>query len=137
MLETNGTLVPTLRKVAAQLAYVSMDVKLRSVDGELVAPATQSKFLDVAVAAGATTFVKVVIGPETDLDEFDSAIAMVARASAGLEIPVEVFLQPLTPFGAARVAPGPEQVLALHERGLRIHPRIRVIPQTHKAIGQL
>ena len=137
MLETNGTLVPSLRKAGNHLAYVSMDLKLRSVDGELVAPTTQAKFLDEALASGATTWVKVVIGPDTDPDEFDAGIAMVAGASAGRDVPIEVFLQPLTPFGAATVAPTPEQVLELQERALRIHPRVRVVPQTHKTIGQL
>jgi 7-carboxy-7-deazaguanine synthase len=137
MLETNATLVPPFRKVAALVTYVSMDVKLRSVDGELVAPTTQAKFLGEALAAGATTWVKVVIGPDTDPDEFDAAITMVAGASTGRDAPVEVFLQPLTPFGVATAAPSPGQVLELHERALRIHPRVRVVPQTHKAIGQL
>ena len=137
MLETNGTLVPPLRKVVDHLAYVSMDLKLRSVDGELVAPATQAKFLGEALASGATTWVKLVIGPDTDPDEFDAGIAMVAEASGGRDAPIEIFLQPLTPFGAAMTAPSPEQVLELNERALRIHPRVRVVPQTHKAIGQL
>ncbi len=35
------------------LAYVSMDLKLPSVDGESVAPATQARFLDRALASGA------------------------------------------------------------------------------------
>jgi 7-carboxy-7-deazaguanine synthase len=137
MLETNGTLVPSLRKVVAHLAYVSMDLKLRSVDGELVAPTTQAKFLDEALASGTTTWVKVVIGPDTDPDEFAAGIAMVAGASDGRDAPIEIFLQPLTPFGLATAAPTPVQVLDLHERALRIHPRVRVVPQTHKAIGQL
>ncbi len=137
MLETNGTLVPPMRKLAGVVAYVSMDLKLRSVDGETVAAATQSTFLAAALASGATTWVKIVIGPTTDLDEFDAGIAMVAAASPDTSAPVEVFLQPLTPFGAATAAPSPEQVLALHDRALRLHPRVRVVPQTHKAIGQL
>jgi 7-carboxy-7-deazaguanine synthase len=137
MLETNGTLVPPLARLGQHLSYVSMDLKLRSVDGERVAPGTQSRFLHQALASGATTWVKVVVGPDTDHDEFDAGLAMVAQASAGRDHPIEVFLQPLTPFGAARAAPTPEQVLELHERALRIHPRVRVVPQTHKAIGQL
>ena len=137
MLETNGTLVPPMRRLSGAIAYVSMDLKLRSVDGETVAHATQSTFLAAALASGATTWVKVVIGPDTDPDEFDAGIAMVAAASSLAPAPVEVFLQPLTPFGAATVAPTPSQVLDLHERALRLHPRVRVVPQTHKAIGQL
>ena len=64
-------------------------------------------------------------------------MAMVAEASAGRTDPVEVFLQPLTPFGDASKAPTPNQVLELQERALRTHRRVRVVPQTHKAIGQL
>jgi organic radical activating enzyme len=137
MLETNGTLVPPMRRLVGMLDYVSMDLKLPSVDGEAVDPATQKAFLAESLAAGATTWVKVVVGPHTASDEFDAGIAMVAAASACMPRPIEVFLQPLTPFGAATEAPTPEQVLELHERALRIHPRVRVVPQTHKAIGQL
>jgi 7-carboxy-7-deazaguanine synthase len=140
MLETNGTLVPSMRRLAGTVAYVSMDLKLRSVDGETVAPTTQSAFLRAARSGGARTWVKVVVGPDTDLDEFDAGIAMVAAACAGPtadDPAVEVFLQPLTPFGSATAAPTPDQVLALQDRALRIHPRVRVVPQTHKAMGQL
>ena len=137
MLETNGTLVPPLTRMGSRLAYVSMDLKLRSVDGETVAPATQASFLAAALATGAVTWVKAVIGPDTDTDEFDAGIAMVAAASRSAPRPVEIFLQPLTPFGSAPTAPTPAQVLALHDRALRAHPRVRVVPQTHKAIGQL
>ena len=137
MVETNGTLVPALARVAPHLTYVSMDVKLPSVDGELVAPTTQARFLAAALASGLTTWVKIVVGPATDPDELDAAVAMVADASAGAPDPVEIFLQPLTPFGAADAGPTPAQVLELQERALRRHPRVRVVPQTHKAIGQL
>ncbi len=137
MLETNGTLVPPLRNLGRSLAYVSMDLKLPSVDAEHVAPATQSRFLAAALASGAPTWVKVVVGPGTDLDEFDAGIALVAAASAGQPRPIEIFLQPLTPFGDSPAAPTPGQVLGFQERALRIHPRVRVVPQTHKAIGQL
>ena len=77
MLETNGTLLPPLRRIGPDLAYVSMDLKLPSVDGELVAPTTQAGFLAASLASGATTWVKVVIGPDTAPDEFDAGIAMV------------------------------------------------------------
>jgi 7-carboxy-7-deazaguanine synthase len=137
MLETNGTLVPPMRRLIGALDYVSMDLKLPSVDGESVDPATQAAFIAASLASGAQTWVKIVIGAHTGTDEFDAGMSMVAAASAGMATPIEVFLQPLTPFGTAVDAPTPGQVLELQERALRIHPRVRVVPQTHKAIGQL
>jgi 7-carboxy-7-deazaguanine synthase len=149
MLETNGTLTSALKRVLPWIAYVSMDVKLPSVDGEQVAPGVQRRFLDTAIEAGITTWVKIVVGASTDPDQFDEAMSMVADAAGqvgvsdgrsdadGPDHRPEVFLQPVTPFGEVGESPSPEQVLALQERALRRYPRVRVIPQTHKAIGQL
>ncbi len=136
MLETNGTFVGGLGAVAPSLAYVSLDLKLASVDGEHVDPGTQERFLATALDAGLTTWVKVVLGPATDADELDAALDAVARR-AGDPPRVEVFLQPVTPFGTVSEAPSASRVLALQERALRRYPRVRVVPQTHKAIGQL
>jgi hypothetical protein len=141
MLETNGTLVGALTRALPWLAYVSMDIKLPSVDGEHVGPATQRRFLSAAVASGVVTWAKVVVGPSIDPEEFDRAVAMVASvadedAVTPAQMP-ELFLQPVTPFAGVSAAPTPDQVLELHERALRRYPRVRVIPQTHKAIGQL
>ena len=102
---------------------------------------------------------KIVVGASTDPGQFDEAMAMVAEAAghvlagdgrpdhgrpdrrrsdtAGTDRRPEVFLQPVTPFGKVAEAPSPDQVLALQERALRRYPRVRVVPQTHKAIGQL
>ncbi len=135
MLETNGTMVAALERCLPWLRYVSMDMKLPSVDGERVRADTQRRFLTAAVSSGATTWVKLVIGAATDPVEFDRAVATVASVARGHD--VEIFLQPVTPFGAVERAPSPTQVLELQERALRQHPRVRVVPQTHKAIGQL
>ncbi len=145
MLETNGTLVAALERIAPSLAYVSMDLKLPSVDSERVDPDTQRRFLRTALAAGLSTWVKIVVGPVTDPDELDRAVSMVAeeaarvrRGEGGVGRPFpEVFLQPVTPFGTVVEAPTPAQVLALQATALGRTPRVRVVPQTHKAIGQL
>ena len=157
MLETNGTLLPALRRVLPWITYVSMDVKLPSVDGERVAPEVQRTFLTAAIEAGATAWVKIVIGHSTDPRQFDDALQMVAEVAAltrpvstgpaaaggraaaagGSDRRPEVFLQPVTPFGTVDAAPTADQVLELQERALRRYPRVRVVPQTHKAIGQL
>jgi 7-carboxy-7-deazaguanine synthase len=147
MLETNGTLVGALTRTLPWLSHVSMDIKLTSVDGERVDPTTQARFLDTALAAGTTTWVKIVLGASTDGTEFDRAVDMVAAVAdrrcgrsgslGEVDRRPEIFLQPVTPFAAVATAPSPEQVLDLQERALRRYPRVRVVPQTHKAIGQL
>ena len=155
MLETNGTLVPALKRVLPWITYVSMDVKLPSVDGEQVAVDVQREFLATALEAGVTAWVKIVIGASTDPVQFDAALRMVAevaehgdragttrtaadRSAIGVSgHRPEVFLQPVTPFGTVDAGPSADQVLDLQERALRRYPRVRVVPQTHKAIGQL
>jgi 7-carboxy-7-deazaguanine synthase len=138
MAETNGTLVRGLEELVRWLTYVSMDVKLPSVDGEQVDPSVQRLFLEVALRAGVGSWVKVVIGPDTDGGELSGAVAMVAEVAALVPgaRPV-VYLQPVTPFAAVTEAPAPDQVLALQELALRIYPDVRVVPQTHRIIGQL
>ncbi len=144
MLETNGTLIGAFRRVLPWITWVSMDVKLPSVDGERVASDAQRDFLLTALAAGVETWVKIVIGDSTDTVELDEAVDMVAAAAdhavvagpPGATGPA-VFLQPVTPFGAVERSPSPELVLELQARALRRYPRVRVVPQTHKAIGQL
>jgi organic radical activating enzyme len=137
MLETNGTLVPALDRVAHRLRWISMDLKLPSVDGERVDPAVQRRFLARALAAGIGTWTKVVVGPDTDPAELDGAVRMVAAVSDEAGVAVELYLQPVTPFGTVRSGPSPGAVLDMQGRALAIHPAVRVVPQTHKAIGQL
>jgi len=138
MAETNGTLVGAIERIAPFLSYVSMDVKLPSVDGAGVTMADQRAFLDTALGAGLPTWVKIVVGSATDPSELDAAIDMVAAVASGQpgSPPPVVFLQPVTPFAAVTTAPSPEQVLGFQERALHRYRRVRVVPQTHKAIGQ-
>lgn len=132
-LETNGLLTSPLRRISALLSHVSMDVKLDSVDGEGVTLERHRRFLAAAVESVPHVYCKVVIGPNTGVRELAKAISMIASTAPD----IEVFLQPVTPFGRVTAAPTPERVLALHEAALRIHRRVRVVPQTHKTIGQL
>jgi organic radical activating enzyme len=132
-LETNGMLVSGLRRVSRYVDFVSMDIKLPSVDGEQVDPGVQSAFLRAARALCPQVFTKIVISAHTDATELDAALAMIHSEAPD----AEVFLQPVTPLGSVLDAPSPPQVLALQERALRVHGRVRVVPQTHKMIGQL
>ncbi len=63
---------------------------------------------------------------------------MVADASSRSSTAApEIYLQPVTPFGSVREAPSASLVLELQARALARYPHVRVVPQTHKAIGQL
>lgn len=131
MLETNGTLPAALAKVLDWVDLISMDWKLHSVDGQGVRPQVHRRFL--ALAARRRALVKIVLGPATDPDELAGAVESVHDVAPE----AEVFLQPVTPFAAVVAGPTPEQVLAWQELALRLHPRVRVVPQTHKMIAQL
>ncbi|HZU73624.1 MAG TPA: 7-carboxy-7-deazaguanine synthase QueE [Acidimicrobiales bacterium] len=132
-LETNGTLGRALARVLPWLDEVSMDLKLPSVDGEGVGPAAQSAFMAAVVGAGVALSAKIVLGAGTDEAELVAAV----KAVAAIAPAAGVFLQPVTPFGAVTEAPSPEQVLGWQELALAHHHDVRVIPQTHKQIGQL
>lgn len=130
-LETNGMLTAGLGRVLPWLSHVSMDIKLASVDGEGVPLETHAQFLKAA--AEVDVAVKIVLGPATDDGELAAAVSMVARTAPE----AAVYLQPVTPFAAVPAAPSPAQVLAWHELALRLHANVRVVPQTHKYLGQL
>ena len=130
-LETNGMLVGGLQRVLDWVDDIGMDVKLDSVDGQGVDLDTHGRFLELARQHNVS--VKIVIGPDTDPAELDTAVTMVA----GVAPAAAVYLQPVTPFAAVRRPPSPEQILELHDRALRLHADVRVVPQTHKMIGQL
>lgn len=129
-LETSGTLVDGLTRVLPWITHVSMDIKLHSVDAQGIDLDTHRKFLQTALARQA--FVKIVIGTTTSTDELEGAVRMVAETAPE----VTIYLQPVTPFAAVTEAPTPDHVLELQARALRIHRDVRVVPQTHKQIGQ-
>ena len=62
---------------------------------------------------------------------------LIARVSPQIEL----FLQPVTPLAVPHaevaVPPSPERVLAWQARLKQVVDRVRVVPQTHKALGQL
>ncbi len=132
-LETNGILGSALARLLPWLTYVSMDVKLDSVDGQEVALDRHARFLAAAVAAGRRVWVKVVVGAATSAEEVTTAARMVDDIDPG----VELFLQPVTPFGAVVATPSPDQVLSFQDAALQVHRRVRVVPQTHRQIDQL
>ncbi len=135
-LETGGHRPHDLRLVLPYLDLVGMDIKLPSVSGESRWQA-HTAFLERCHAAGVETFVKAIVSARTDFADLQQMAELVAR----LDPAVEIFLQPVTPLPVPHaeivVPPSPEQVLTWQAQLKQTVPCVRVVPQTHKMLGQL
>ncbi len=136
-LETGGHRPEQLAMILPYLDLVGMDLKLPSVSGEQKWQ-SHTLFLQNCLNGSVKVFVKLIVSQQTDHLELEKAAKLVAAIDP--EIPL--FLQPVTPITCQStaktiVAPTPEQVLmwqALMKQWLCL---VRVVPQTHKMIGQL
>jgi organic radical activating enzyme len=134
-LETGGHRPEQLQMILPFLDSVGMDIKLKSVSGE-ERWLSHAEFLRLCHDAQLEVFVKIIIDQQTDTVELEQSAQLVADISP--KIPV--FLQPVTPVEDADrplLPPSPAQVLAWQALMKRTLASVRVIPQTHKAIGQL
>lgn len=128
-LETNGTLYEQLAKTYDAVDIISMDIKLPSAAGAEHWDAHE-KFM--RAAKGKELYVKTVITADTKNDEFLRALELLRNEAKDAPL----FLQPVTPVGEI-VAPSPQKIIGLQDTALRMGIDTRVIPQTHRAIGQL
>ena len=128
-LETNGTLPDKLALVLPHIAIISMDIKLPSTAGQEYWR-EHAEFLRLAVERD--LFVKIVVTGQTDDREFRQAVDLVAAVDAG----IPVVIQPVSPVNHVRGI-APEEVLKLQATALEILDDVRVIPQTHKFMGQM
>ncbi|HEY9636377.1 MAG TPA: 7-carboxy-7-deazaguanine synthase QueE [Coleofasciculaceae cyanobacterium] len=134
-LETGGHRPEQLAMVLPYLDSVGMDIKLPSVSGEQRWQA-HAEFLQLCHGASVEVFVKLIIDSNTDPTELERSAQLVADISPT----IPVFLQPMTPLEASSpplLPPSPEQVLAWQTLMKRTLKSVRVVPQTHKMIGQL
>ncbi|NCJ07540.1 4Fe-4S cluster-binding domain-containing protein [Synechococcales cyanobacterium C] len=133
-LETGGHLPEALDLVLPYLNSVGMDLKLPSVSGEAHWEA-HDQFLRRCVDARMEVFCKLIVSNETAIADLDQATALIGAVDPRLP----VYLQPVTPTSSASpwLPPSPEQVLAWQAQMKQTLIQVRVVPQTHKAIGQL
>jgi len=128
-LETNGTLPDALAPLLPHLDHIGMDIKLPSAYGGAGLWDVHRAFLELA--ATAQVFVKVVIGSATLDEEIERSSALVASVDPAIPL----ILQPMTlPDGTISLPP--IRMLELQEL-CRELKEVRVIPQTHKFLGQL
>jgi organic radical activating enzyme len=129
-LETNGTLPVALQSVINVVDIVSLDFKLPSIMGGKECWQEHEAFLRIAAAR--TAFVKVVISGETTQAEIDRSIELIAAVDG--KIPL--IFQPVTAVNGVQSV-DPAKTLLWQEQALRHLQDVRVIPQTHKIMGQL
>jgi len=141
-LETHGAAPRQLAEIIDDVDVIAMDLKLPSSSGEPPLWNRHGEFLDHVVGRvplPAVLFVKLVVDERVTDDEIETAARLVAERDPGIPF----ILQPVTDHGplldATRVAPPPSPARVLELQALAVHwlRDVRVIPQTHKLIGQL
>lgn len=130
MLETNGTLYDELISVLPYLDIISMDIKLESAAGNQDSFSKHKSFLKAAESI--FTYVKVVVSSSTTMDEISGAAQL--TASVNKEIPLVI--QPVTSILPDDLAQ-PGSVLRWQAECSKYLSDVRVIPQSHKIMGQM
>ena len=126
-LETNGTLLEGLERIVDEVDLIAMDIK------ELCDGAAIDRFWPfLQIARHRKVFVKSVVRPAPNPAHYRQLAEGVQRIAP--EVPI--VLQPVTPYGAVASTPSPEEILGLQADLKKIHPQVRVVPQTHQFIGQ-
>lgn len=129
-LESNGVLHNALERVISHIDHISMDIKLPSTSGLSNLWDHHRDFLQIASLSD--VFVKAVIDRDTEGWEVMKSCEIIA--SVNKYIPF--ILQPLT-LKDGSIGISPIRILELQEMASAILSKVRVIPQTHKFIGQL
>jgi organic radical activating enzyme len=133
LLETNGTRPEEYRALRHLVDIVSMDLKLRSATGCAMPAKAHRQFLRLAARRGREVYVKAVVSSRTT----DKEVARAAGLIAAIQRSVPLVLQPVTRRGPRTPAPpDPARLLELQAAAGKVLPDVRVIPQTHKIIGQ-
>lgn len=131
-LETNGTLPEELAAVLPFIDIISMDIKLPSTSGYGEMWQVHREFLQTA--AQKETFVKIITASNTPDDEIIRACEVIRDVDSGIPL----IIQPITPTnGNVGDNPSVLQLLKQQQLAMQYIRDVRVIPQTHRFLGQL
>ena len=131
-LETNGTLPSHLAILIPVIDIVSMDIKLPSTSELSGLWDTHSEFLQTC--SSKEVFVKTVVSSSTTEPEIIEACKIIK----GVNPKIPLIIQPVSSHsGYHGKSPSIRRVIKLQELALDYLTDVRVIPQTHKYLGQL
>lgn len=129
-LETNGMLHQALAGLIDLLDHIGMDIKLPSTSGHAELWDAHREFLKIARRKD--VFVKTVVGDLTADWEIERACEIIASVDRSIPL----ILQPVT-LNSGSVGISPLKALELQEIACGHLAEVRIIPQTHKFLGQL
>ena len=134
-LETGGHRPEELSKIANFLDFISMDFKLPSSAETGTLWDKHKEFLEVSLKAKdlQNIWVKIVITKDTLLDELIYSVNIIKSICKKNNL--EIFLQPVTKINNIN-PPDELELLNIQKNLLNIYPKIRIIPQVHRLIGQ-
>ncbi len=121
-LETNGTRVEALRRLAPLCDTVAMDLKLPSATGR----ESWSEHLEFLRVAPEKTFAKAVLTSRSTQAEWRQVIRLMQEVSSNIPL----ILQPATPFAGAEPL-APERVVQFLRQAAALLKDVRLIPQWH------
>ena len=130
-LETGGHRPKELQDVIQAIDEATPDVKLESATGFPTPWEKHRECYAILERAKKALAVKAVVGATTTEAEVERA----ARFCAEYLPSAPLILQPATPYGDGPAAPSAVLLRRLHAAAARVHPSVRVIPQTHRLIA--
>lgn len=129
-LETNGVMHEALSSVIEHIDLIGMDIKIPSTAG--IADYWEDHRIFLEIAAKKKVYVKVIIGDETE----DWEIIKCSEIVQSVNKTIPLILQPIT-LASGKTGVTPLKTLEFQEIAYRFLSEVRVIPQTHKFMGQL
>lgn len=134
-LETGGHRPDKLKNVIDVIDYISMDFKLPSsaCTGDLWD--RHKEFLEISLSGKSVQniSVKIVITDNTTFDDLFLSVNLIKSLDKNNKS--QIILQPVTKINDIR-PPEMLELLSNQARLLEIYPKIRVMPQVHKLIGE-
>lgn len=128
LLETNGMLPNKLAEVLPFIDIISMDLKLPSNTGESSFWEEHAAFVELGRTKD--LYIKIVVDQTTDSAEVEGAFRLIADRVPG----AATFIQPMTGVSGG-VAISAARLSEFYAVGHKYMKSIRVMPQTHKAMG--
>ena len=133
-LETGGHRFEELEQLINNLDIISFDLKLPSSTGEKPLWEEHCKFVELIKKYNKKAYAKMVLTSQTSKHDLEQSFDLMKNLIENCTL----VLQPVTSSDLSLI-PSPEQILNWQAMGINQlkSPNIRVIPQTHKFIGQI